>query len=204
LKEGVFRAEPLPRRRGSSYAMEYGAFEPPSTIILDSRLPFSDRPLNIPQLPSSLSLYCATHEVIHADDHTGGNRLLMETRIHILEDHLDELEKGMQFIEQEDGKSCINDHEELAGLWALQYVDMLTHYRAFVVLRHKKLPKLDFIWTGLRNDLFPPNLLTFIEQEKDISYIFDIITKKVGEYCLIDTLEEFKNISEKNACGYTV
>lgn len=204
LRGGVFRAEPLLRNRKGSYAMDFGSFEPPSTIVLDSRLPFCDSPLRIPQLPGTLALYCATHEVIHADDHTGGDRLLMETRRHILEDHVDKLEKGMRAVEREGGRGCIGGYEELAGLWAMQYVDMVTHYRTYVVLRHEQLPKLDFVWSGLRDRFFPPNLLTRIERQRGVDYIFDIISGQAGEYCLIDALKESMSIGERNACRYTV
>jgi len=204
LRDGEFRAEPLPRNRSGPYAMDYGAFEPPSTIILDSGLPSCDCPLSIPGLPDTLARYCATHEVIHADDHTGGDRLLVETRRHILKDHGDKLERGMMIIEQEGGGDCIRSYEELADLWAMQYVDMATHYRAYVVLRHKQLPKIDFIWAGLRNDLFPPHMFTCIERDKGVSYVLGIITQHAGEYCLIDALRESEGIREKNACRYTV
>jgi len=203
LREGEFRAEPLPRNRSGPYTAEYGVFQPPSTIVLDSRLPFCDRPLRIPQFPASLACYCATHEVIHADDHTGGDRLLVETRRHILEDHVDKLEKGMQFIDREGGRDCIGGYEELADLWAMHYVDMVTHYRAYVVLRHWQLPKIDLIWSRLNSDFFPPNLLTCIERQRGVSYVFDLI-RRAGEYCLIDALGEFRSIGEKNACRYTV
>jgi len=204
LRGGEFRAEPLPRERPGAYAMDYGSFEPPSTIILDSRLPFCDSPLSIPQLPGTLARYCATHEVIHADDYTGGDRLFSATCNHILKDHRDELEKGMQVIEQKNGRDCIGGYEELAGLWAVQYVDMVTHYRAYVVLRHRRAPKLDMVWGGLRNLFFPPHLLTCIERQRGIDRVFDIITRRAGEYCLIDAMKEFKRISEKNMCMYTV
>ncbi len=204
LLGGEFRAEPLPRTRTGPYAMDYGAFVPPSTIILESRLPFCDRPLSIPQLPRTLARYCATHELIHADDNTGGDRLFSETRRHILKDHRDKLESGMEIIEWEGGSGCISSYEELAGLWSVQYVDMLTHYRAYVVLRHKQLPKLDFIWAGLRNQYFPPNLLTCIERQRGVNYIFDIIARRAGEYCLIDALKESASINESNAYRYTV
>ncbi|MFQ6053060.1 MAG: hypothetical protein ACE5OO_02365 [Candidatus Bathyarchaeia archaeon] len=203
LRRGRFRAEPLRRRSGRPYAMEYGCFEPPATIVLDSNLPFCDRPFSIPQLPLSLAAYSATHEVIHADDHTGGDRMLVETRRHILNDHQDKLERGMEIIEQ-GGGGCIRSYEELAALWAMQYVDMATHYRAYVVLRHRRFPKLDLIWAGLRNDFFPPHLLSHIERQKGTGYVFDIITRRAGEYCLIDAFRESESIGEKNTLIYTV
>lgn len=204
MRGGVFRAIPLSRKRGAHYAMEYGSFDPPSTIVLDSRLPFCDRPLDISQLPSSMAQYSATHEVIHADDYTGGDTLLVKTMEHILRSHRDKLEKGMSIIEQQGGCECIKSYEDLARLWAMQYVDMATHYRAYVVLRFKKLPKLDFIWSHLQSDFFPPTLLTRIEQERGAENVFDTITCRAGEYCLIDALRDSQNISEKDASKYTV
>jgi len=204
LRSGEFRADPLPRNRGGTYEMDYGAFEPPSTIVLDSWLLYCDRPLSIPKLPGTLASYCATHEVTHADDHTGGDRLLKVTRRHILKDHGDKLEKGMQIIEREGGSDCIDGYKELAGLWAVQYVDMVTHYRSYVVLRHKRLPKLDFVWARLRDHFFPPNLLTCIENQRGIRHVFDIITRQAGEYCLIEALRDSQQISERNTLRYLV
>lgn len=204
LQDGEFRAEHLPRKRGGPYEMEFGAFEPPSTIILDSWLLYCDRPLSIPQLPNTLASYNATHEVTHADDHTGGDRLLSATRRHILEDHGDKLKKGMRIIEQEGGRDCIAGYRELAGLWATQYVDMVTHYRSYVVLRNKRLPKLDFVWSRLRDHYFPPNLLTCIERQRGINHVFDTITRRAGEYCLIEALRDSQEIRERNASSYTV
>jgi hypothetical protein len=204
LRGGEFRVEHLAGNRGGPYAMEYGIFEPPSTIILDSELPFCDWPLSIPQLPDTFAHYCTTHEVIHADDYTGGDRLLSETRRHILREHGDKLEKGMMIIEMEGGGDCIHSYEELAELWATQYVDMVTHYRAYVALRYRRLPKLDFIWAGLRKDFFPPTLLTNIERQRGIEYVFDIIDRQAGNYCLIDVLREYESIGERSADSYTV
>lgn len=204
LRNGEFRAEPLPKNGHCSYEMDYGAFVPPSTIILDSWLMYCDRPLSIPHLPSTLASYCATHEVTRADDHTGGDRLLSATRRHILEDHGDKLKKGMQIIEREGGHDCITGYKELAGLWAAQYVDMVSHYRCYVVLRHKQLPKLDYVWARFRDNYFPPNLLTCIERQRGISQVFDIITRRAGEYCLIEALRESQQIRERDASSYTV
>jgi len=211
LWKGDFRTEILNLERytidydrNRPYKMDYGAFEPPSTIILDSELPFCDKPLSIPQLPETLAIYSATHEVIHADDFTGGDTIQVKTRKHILSDHMDKLEKGMWIIEQGDDTGCIGSRMELAELWASQYVDMATHYRAYFVLRQRQLPRLDLIWSGLRNDFFPPNLLTCIERQRGTSYIFDTIIKRAGSYCLIDALREFEGIGERSACSYTV
>ncbi|KON30888.1 hypothetical protein AC482_02825 [miscellaneous Crenarchaeota group-15 archaeon DG-45] len=204
LRGGEFRAEPFIADRGGPYDMDHGAFEPPSTIILDSSLPFCDWPLSIPEFPEALARYCATHEVIHADDHTGGDRLLRETRGHILREHGDKLESGMFIIEAEGGGDSIRSWEELAELWANQYVDMVTHYRSYVALRHRRLPKLDYIWAGLNKDFFPPNLLTRIERQRGVEYVFDVIERRAGSYCLIDALREFESIGERSAYRYTV
>jgi hypothetical protein len=201
---GRFLARPLKKRRRGAYAMEYGAFEPPSTIILDSDLPFSDRPLDIPELPRSLERYSAMHEVVHADDYSGGDALYMKTRRHILDSHMDKLESGMRVIDCNGGRDCIDGFEELARLWSMQYVDMVTHYRAYVALRHLRLPRLELIWAGLGNDLFPPTLLTSLERHLGVDGVFDVITRKAGEYCIIDVLRDSESISEKNACSYTV
>jgi hypothetical protein len=204
LRGGEFKAESLPRNRGCYLAAEYGAFEPPATIILDSKLPFCDRPLSMPQLPSALARYCATHEVIHADDHTGGDLLLRATKRHIMRDHIDKLERGMAIIEGKRGGEYIRGYDDLACLWALQYVDMVAHYKSYTVLRHNGLPKLDFIWTGLGDNYFPPNLLKCIEDHEGIDHVFDALTEQAGEYCLIEALDESETIKKKNMDRYTV
>jgi hypothetical protein len=151
-----------------------------------------------------MSHYTAVHEVIHADDHTGGDKLLLATRKHIFKTHKDKLETGMQFIQNNGGKDSITNFEDLASLWAIQYVDMVTHYRTYVVLRHKKYKKLDHIWSQLDKDYFSPNLLTCIEIEKGTEYVFNLFTNMMGEYCLIEALNDYKSIQEKNVGSYTV
>ena len=204
LRDGIFRSEHMPRNKGKSYHMDYGSFDPPATITMDSKLPFSDKPFNIPELPQTLAHFTATHEVIHADDHTGGDWMFTATREHIFSDHHDKLEKGMRIIENEGGSECICGSDDLACLWAMQYVDMITHYRAYVVLRHHQFPKLDQIWSRLHNDFLQSNLLGRIEIEKGVRYIFDHIIRRAGEYCIVDALTESVNISKKNASRYTI
>ena len=184
--------------------MAFGAFDPPASITLDSRIPFCDRPLDIPEVPETLAYYTATHEVIHADDHLGEDMMFNATRDHILCDHTDKLVKGMDIIEESEDRCGIRTYEDLACLWAMQYVDMITHYRAYVVLRHGGYPKLDLVWGHMQNDFFPPSLLTTIEREKDTGYVFDNIIGQMGAYCLIDALMESKSISRKACCRYTV
>lgn len=204
LKRGVFKASLPPNKKAGNYHMAYGSFDPPSTIILDGYLPFCDWPMDIPKVANSMTHYTATHEVIHADDHTGGDHLLHATKEHIFEEHRDKLERGMQVIEFSQETDCICSYEDLASLWAMNYVDVLTHYRTYVVLRHHGLPRLDMVWDLMQEELFPPGLLTRIEAERDTRYIFDSIICRPGSYCLIDALMESSSISAKNATTYTV
>ena len=204
LKTGILKADYLNHKWKKVYTHEYGSFIPPSTIFLDKKLPFCDRPLDMPHFCETMSHYTAVHEVIHADDHTGGDKLLLATRKHIFKTHKDKLKTGMEFIKNNGGKNSIRSFEDLASLWAIQYVDMVTHYRAYVVLRHKKYKKLDQIWSQLDKDYFPPNLLTCIEIEKGTKHVFHLFTDMLGEYCLIEALDDYKSIKEKNVDSYTV
>jgi hypothetical protein len=204
LSRGSFKAMTMNARRGNRNSMEHGSFLPPATIILDKRLPKSDHPMDMPDFVETLTMYSAIHEVFHADDHMGGNRLLVATRSHILDRHEDKLEKSLSIIMEEGGSPAIKDYGDLASLWAVQYVEMVTHYRGYVVMRHMKYPKLDRLWSKLRNDYFPPNLLTCIEVSKGTEYVFSLFTEKLGEYCLIEALNEYNAIKEKDAGSYTV
>jgi hypothetical protein len=204
LETGSFVAGCINRRRGNRYSMDYGSFTPPSTITLDRRLPSSDHPLDLPDLAETMTAYSGVHEVIHADDHTGGDRLLLATREHILREHSDKLEKSMAIIRREGGCSAIGGYGDLASLWAVQYVDMVTHYRSFKVLQHQKYPQLDHIWSRLSDDFFPPNLLTCIENSRGTQHVFSLFTERAGEYCLIEALEEYNAIKERDSSSYTV
>ena len=203
LKDGRFMATHLAKDRVGSYHMAFGSFEPPATIIMDSRIPFCDLPLNIPEVPHTLLRYTATHEVIHVDDHLGGDALYKGTKEHIISDHGDKLERGMEFITRESPCDQISDQSDLASLWATQYVDMVTHYRAYVTLRTRSFPRLDLIWSKMQDLLFPPRMLTEIERERGTRNVFESI-RHVGEYCLIDALTESSSIGDKAACKYTV
>jgi len=204
LETGSFVAGAINRRRGNRYGMDYGSFTPPSTITLDRRLPSSDHPLDMPDLAETMTAYSGVHEVIHADDHTGGDRLLLATREHILKEHQDKLQRSMAIIQREGGCSAIHDHGDLASLWAVQYVDMTTHYRSYKVLQHHRYPKMDHIWSMLSDDYFPPNLLTCIENSRGTQHVFSLFTEQVGRYCLIEALEEYNAIKERDSCSYTV
>ncbi len=56
----------------------------------------------------------------------------------------------------------------------------------------------------MQNDFFPPSLLTKIERDKDMRYVFDDIIGQMGEYCLIDALMESSSIGKRAGCRYTV
>jgi hypothetical protein len=204
LNQGTFHAAQMGKEREGKYHTLYGDFTPPATITLDDELPFCDSPLDLPEVPHTMTYYTSVHEVIHADDYVGGDQIIEATREHILEDHKDKLEVSMEIIRERSDDDCIRTDEELAGLWAIQYSDLLTHYRSYVVMRHHGFPRLDFIWNFMQNDIFPPSLLTMIERDKGTRYIFETIIERVGEYCLIDALMESINIGEKSADVYTV
>ncbi len=204
LREGTFEAKPLSNMREETYRMAFGSFSPPATIVLDSHLPFCDMPMDIPDVPSTMTRYTAVHEVIHADDHAGGDVTLHATREHFFRHHRDKLESGMEVIESADNGDCICNCEELANIWAIQYVNLLTHYRSYVVLRHHRLPRLDMVWDMMQNDFFPPNLLTQIEIERDMRYVFEKMIERAGEYCIIDALLESKRIRDKHVTRYAV
>ncbi|MGD2142719.1 MAG: hypothetical protein PVH79_04490 [Candidatus Bathyarchaeota archaeon] len=204
LKDGHFMAAHLPQERGGDYQMAFGAFEPPDTIILDSRIPFCDRPLNVPEVPHTLMRYTAAHEVIHVDEYLGGDAIYEGTKRHMLTEHQDKLDKGMKFIDGEECRDKIDDEENLASLWAMQYVDMIIHYKTYVVLREKNFPRLELVWSRMQDGFFPPEILTQIEREKDKRYVFESIISQVGEYCLIDAMMETASLAEKAACKYTV
>jgi hypothetical protein len=204
LREGEFLANSLAAIRSCQYGMDFGCFTPPSTIMLDRDLPFSDKPLDIPELASTLSLYTAVHEVLHADDWIGGDLLQRATHKHMLKDHRDKLEKALEFIQSDDGTDYIKTVDELANLNAAHYVDMVTHFKSYIALRYVSAPKLDMIWDQMSINFFPPNLLTMIEAEKGTEYVFDLFTEKAGQYCLIDAFDEYESIGKRSSSTYTV
>jgi hypothetical protein len=204
LKTGTFRAINMIHKRDREYATDYGSFVPPDTILLDKDLPSSDHPMHLPEFAETMTMYTAVHEVLHADDHMNGDRLLIVTREHILRDHRDKLGKSMRIIMYEGGCEAIRNFTDLATLWGVQYTDMVTHYKGYVVLRHMGYPKLDHLWNSLRDEYFSPSILTCIERSKGTDYVFSLFTDKVGEYCLIDALEEFNYIKERNCSSYMV
>ncbi|MCX6649501.1 MAG: hypothetical protein NTV61_08995 [Candidatus Bathyarchaeota archaeon] len=204
LVNGEFYADSLINIRGRQYGMDFGCFNPPNTIMLDKNLPFSDRPLDIPDLASTLTLYTAVHEVLHADDWVGGDLLHRATKDHMLHAHVDKLEQALEFIRSGEGTDLIKSIADLAALNASHYVDMVTHFRSFLVLRYAGAQRLDMIWDKMALNFFPPNLLTMIEAEKGSRYVCDLFQKKAGGYCLIDAFEEYESIGKRSASTYTV
>ncbi len=204
LAGGDFSAESLVNIRGRQYGMDFGCFNPPGNIMLDKNLPFSDRPLDIPDLASTLTLYTAVHEVLHADDWAGGDKLQRATKTHMLREHSGKLEKALDFIKNDEGTDLIKSIEDLASLNATHYVDMVTHFRSFLVMRYAGAPRLDMIWSKMAINFFPPNLLTMIEAEKGAKHVFGLFHERVGDYCLIDAFEEYESIGKKSASSYTV
>jgi hypothetical protein len=204
LLSGEFYADSLVNIRSRQYGMDFGFFQPPNMITLDKNLPFSDRPLDIPDLASTLTLYTAVHEVLHADDWVGGDLLQMATKDHMLSAHTDKLGKALEFIRSGEGTDLIKSVADLAMLNASHYVDMVTHFRSFLVLRYAGAEKLDMIWDKMAINFFPPNLLTMIEAEKGAKYVCDLFQKRAGGYCLIDAFEEYESIGKRSAAAYTV
>ena len=88
--------------------------------------------------------------------------------------------------------------------WAYQYADSATHYRTYLVLNHKKFPKIDNIWVSLYNSIFSPRLLTTIEKEKGLNYTANLLSEGIGKVCIVEIAKEFEEISHKKAGTYTV
>lgn len=204
LHEGFFKIESFIMRRTGRYRLDYASFKPPSTIVLNSQILTCEKDLNTIGIYPSLVRYCITREVLKVDDYVGGNIMLNKTREHILRDHTDKLEKGMQIVIINEGEDYIKDLEDLAYLWANQYIEMVNNYKAYVVLRHHKLPKLNLIWNLLKDELFSPSIFTCLENHLGTSGVFNIITNMIGRYCLIEALNESKKILDENVSKYVI
>ena len=206
LEKGTFKAEKMPyeRRMKSFYAFTYSYFCPPSTISIDSRRPFWDKPLVFPEIVDTALQYCAVHEVIHAYDFGQGNRIVAETARHIEKAHPDKLKTSIALLRRSQAPNFLRHGENLVKIWSEQYADMVTHYRTYIILSHKQLPKVDYIWSWLGSHYFPPNLLTSIECGKGQEYVLKRITDGIGEYCLVEALGEVDQILESNSKRYTV
>lgn len=206
LENGVFRAEKFPLRRLSHrvYTKAYGYFKRPSTIVLDEDLPLSGKLFNQPSLATTATYYCAVHEVIHADDYTDGNRIIRETLLHIQRKHGDELAEASTILSKHSRGRWRGSRKEVMNTWAYQYVDSATHYRTYLVLKHKKFPQIDNIWVSLYTSIFSPRLFTTIEQEKGLNYTANLLSEQIGSVCIIEIAKEFEENSRKRAGVYTV
>jgi hypothetical protein len=61
----------------------------------------------------------------------------------MIREHWDKLEKALNFIRSGEGTDLIKSIEDLANLNASHYVDMVTHFRSFLVMRYAGAEKLD-------------------------------------------------------------
>jgi hypothetical protein len=197
LSAGEFWADTVERGKICRYGMDFGCYTPPATISLDRELPFSDKPLDLPELASTLTLYSAVHEVIHVDDYLGGETLLKATKKHMMDTHSDKLDKAMKVIEEQGNGDAVKTIKDLVHLSSQHYVDMTIHYRSFVILSYINAPQLELIWDRLSEDYFPPYLLTRIEREKGRKHVFELFTEHAGDYCLIEAFDDYEKIGEK-------
>lgn len=206
LNYGIFRARKFRLRRVSryAYAKAYGYFKAPSTIVLDEDLPLEGKLFNQPELATTATYYCAVHEVIHADDYTDNNRIVNETLQHINTKHENELGEASRILSRYSRGRWGKNNKEIVNTWAYQYVDSATHYRTYLVLKHKKLPKIDNIWGSLYNSIFSPTLFTTIEKEKGLQYTVNLLSEHIGRTCIVEIAKEFEEISQKKARTYTV
>jgi hypothetical protein len=206
LKNGIFRARKFRLRPVSryAYAKAYGYFRVPSTIVLDEDLPLEGRLFNQPELATTATYYCAVHEVIHADDYTDNNRIVNETLQHIKIKHGNELAEASRILSRYSRSRWGKTHDEVVNTWAYQYVDSATHYRTYLVLKHKKFPKIDNIWVSLYNSIFSPRLFTMLENAKGLYYTAHILSKQIGETCILEIIKEYEEISQRNVRTYTV
>jgi hypothetical protein len=206
MKKGKFRAEQFSSRRLSQYVYvkAYGYFKAPSTIVLDEELPLEGEPYNQPMVGTTASYYCAVHEIIHADDYTNENRLIEETLGHIKHKHAGELDEASKVLAHHSRGRWGKNRREVNHTWAYQYVDSATHYRTYLVLRHKEFPKVDNVWVNLYNSIFSPRLFTTIENTKGINYTSALLSEQIGETCIVEIAKEHEEISRRRARSYTV
>jgi hypothetical protein len=205
LEHGTFRAEPFPVHRLShfAYAKVYGYFRKPSTIVLEEALPLSGKLFDQPLLATTATYYCATHEVIHADDYTNNNGIIKNTLRHIRRKHKDELAEASEILSKHSKVRWTGSENAIINTWTYQFADAATHYRTFLVLKHKKFPKIDNIWVSLYNSIFSPSLFTTIEDAKGLQYTTSLLSKHMGKICIIEIVKMFEAISRKKTDLYT-
>jgi hypothetical protein len=195
LNYGTFRAEKFPLHRLSHYiyAKAYGYFKPPSTIVLDKDLPLEGKIFNQSLLATTATYYCAVHEVIHADDYTDDNRILNETLKHIKTKHKNELTNASHILRRHPKDHAATSKKEIGTTWAYQYVDSATHYRTYLVLKHKRFPKIENIWVSLYNSIFSPRFFTTIEKAKGFRYMARLLSNKIGKTCIVEIAAAITN-----------
>jgi len=206
LKNGVYRArkfrlQPLSRY---AYAKAYGFFKAPSTIVLDEDLPLEGRLFNQPELATTATYYCAVHEVIHADDYTDNNRIVTETLHHINTQHVNELAEASSRLSRHVRSRWGRTIKEIVNTWAYQYVDSATHYRTYLVLKHKQFPKIDTVWVSLYNSIFSPRLFTTLENTKGLYHTAQLLSDQMGRTCIVELVKEHEEASQRNVRTYTV
>ena len=206
LINGVFRARKFRLRpvSRSAYAKAYGYFKAPSTIVLDEDLPLEGKLFNQPELATTATYYCAVHEVIHADDYTDKNRIVNETLHHIQTNHEAELSEALRILSRHSRGQWGTNNKKIVNTWAYQYVDSATHYRTYLVLKHKHFPKIDTLWVSLYNSLFSPRLFTTLETTKGLSYTAHLLSERIGKTCIVELVKEYEAISKRSARTYTV
>jgi hypothetical protein len=205
LTHGTFRVKTFPVHRLSHFVHTkvYGYFQKPATIVLDEALPLSGKLFNQPLLSTTATYYCATHEVIHADDYTDNNRIVKDTRHHIEKEHKDELAEAATILSQYSKVSWTGRERDIINTWTYQFVDAATHYRTYLVLKHKEFPKIDNIWVSLYNSIFSPSLFTTIEDAQGLTYTSSILSERVGKICILEIAKIFEATSGKKTALYT-
>jgi hypothetical protein len=205
-KNGVFKAEKFRPHHLSKgvYAKAYGYFKAPLTIVLDEDLPLEGSLFNQSELAKTATYYCSVHEVIHADDYNNSNRIIKDTLRHIRREHKNELTEASQILSKHSSGKWEHSRKEMINIWTYQYVDSATHYRTYVVLKHKKFPKIDNIWVSLYNSIFSPRLFTTIESAKGVQYTSELLSKLIGNTCIIEVVKEYEEISQQKVRRYTV
>lgn len=206
LQNGTFRARTFRPRRVSRnvYAKAYGYFKAPSTIVLDADLPFEGSLFNQPELATTATYYCAVHEVIHADDYTDNNRIVHETLHHIKTQHEHELSEASRILSRYSRGRWGTTHDEVLNTWTYQYIDSATHYRTYLVLKHKQFPKIDTIWVNLYNSIFSPRLFTTLEHAKGLDYTTHFLSDQIGKTCIVELVKEYEAVSQRDVRMYTV
>jgi hypothetical protein len=159
---------------------------------------------NQPELATTATYYCAVHEVIHADDYTDNNRIVHKTLQHIKRKHKNELSEASGILSRHSQGRRGKNNRQIMNTWTYQYVDSATHYRTYLVLKHKKFLKIDTIWVSLYNSIFSPRLFTTLEKTKGLQYTANLLSKKIGETCIIETVKEYEEASQRNVRRYAV